>query len=298
MKILITGGSGLLGQYLNYFLSSRVEILSIYNSNIGNCGNFNAAKGNLLDKKFMHNIFEAFHPQVVIHTAAITNPVLTKPFTEQDYYSTNIEATKLIAVLCDQFDSKLIYTSTDLVYAGNIGQMRNESDLLNPISIYAQTKLIGENKIKESFENYIILRTALLFGFGLNQSKCFFDKMFESLSRNNSINLFTDQFRTPLSLIEAARVIAEIISLDLKSEIINLAGSERVSRFKLGELLCNITGFNKKNLIRISMEEVKGYPQVRDVSLCTKKLKTLGIKLKSLEENLDEILKLRLTINN
>jgi len=289
MKILITGGSGLLGQYLNNFLSKSNEILSIYNSKTGNCTDYNSVRGNITDNNIIREIFESFRPEVVIHTAAITNPLLVKPFTEQDYYSTNTEATKRIAELCEQFNSKLIYLSTDLVYSGKEGSMLNEDALIRPISIYAKTKLKGEAKIKETFDNYLILRTALLFGFGLNHTKSFFDTMFNNLSQNIPINLFADQFRTPLSLIEASRMISEIVFLDINSETINFAGVDRVSRFELGELLCEVSGFNKNLLNKISMKEIPNYPQVEDVSLSTDKLLSFGIKSNSVEESLIEL---------
>lgn len=290
MKILITGGSGLLGQYMNISLSIKNEILTLYHSNAGNCTHHNFVRGNIIDEKFTRGVFESFQPQIVIHTAAITNPILNGQYNLEDYERVNVTATELIAQQCENFKSKLIYTSTDLVYSGNEGSMLKEDALLQPISVYAETKLKGETKIKETFDNYLILRTALLFGFGLNHSRSFFDRMFDSLSQNIPINLFIDQFRTPLSLIEAARMISEIVELDIKSETINFAGLNRISRYELGELLCEAAGYNKNLLNKISMKEIPNYPQVKDVSLNTDKLQSFGIKSKSIEESLMEII--------
>ena len=49
MKVLITGGSGLLGQYLNIELSKKYEILTLYNQHPGNCGEFNSFKIDITD---------------------------------------------------------------------------------------------------------------------------------------------------------------------------------------------------------------------------------------------------------
>src|SRR5690606_41498157 len=115
---------------------------------------------------------------------------------------------------------------TDLVYAGYRGSMLTEDAKLIPVSIYAETKLMGEIKIQETCDNFVILRAALLFGFGLNHSVNHFHKMYQDLADGKPVKLFTDQFRTPISLIEAAKVISELIQLDVKSEIINLGRSE------------------------------------------------------------------------
>jgi len=291
MKILITGGSGLLGQYLNISLSSKFNILTLYNSNVGNCKDYNSLRLNICDYNSLLNAFKDFSPDAVIHTAAISNPILPEGISSKDVYDLNVNATKNIAELCDQFNSKLIYTSTDLVYAGYRSSMLKEDAKLIPVSLYAETKLMGEVKIQQTFDNYIILRTALLFGFGLNHSKNHFHQMYKDLEQGKPVRLFTDQFRTPLSLIEGARIINQLVSNDIKSEVINFGGLERVSRYVLGERLCELAGLDKYLLTKISMDDVPGLQKVEDVSMNTDKLQSFGIELKSLDEMILEIIK-------
>ena len=291
MKILITGGSGLLGQYLNIELAKQNQILTIYNSNIGNCNEFNSIKADILNFDTIEKLFDDFNPDVVIHTAAVTSTIPDKSISSKHIFDLNVTATLKIAELCKKYKSKLIYTSTDLVYAGYRGSMLTEDAKLIPVSIYAETKLMGEIKIQETFDNFIILRTALLFGFGLNHSMNHFHKMYKALTDVKPVKLFIDQFRTPISLIEAAKVISELIQLDIKSEIINLGGPERISRYELGIRLCEIAGLDKNLLQQIKMDDIKNLPKVADVSLNTDKLQSLGIKTKSLDEMISETIK-------
>jgi dTDP-4-dehydrorhamnose reductase len=291
MKILITGGSGLLGQYLDLSLSKEHSILTLYHSNTGNCKDYNSLKLNICDFPAILNTFNDFKPDIVIHTAAISHPILPEGITSKDIYKLNVQATKHIAELCEKFNSKLIYTSTDLVYAGYRGSMLKEDAKLIPVSLYAETKLMGEIKIQQTFDTYIILRTALLFGLGLNHSKNHFHQMNKDLQQGKSVELFTDQFRTPLSLIEASRIINEIINSDIKSEVINFGGLERVSRYELGERLCEIAKFDKNLLTKITMDDVPSIQKVEDVSMNTDKLQSFGIKQKTLDEMILEIVK-------
>ena len=159
---------------------------------------------------------------------------------------------KILQLLCESFHSKLIYISTDLVYAGYRGSFLKEDAKLIPASLYAETKLVGESKVKEFTDNYLILRTALLYGFGLNHSQCHFHFIYNELKNNKPVKLFTDQFRTPISLIDASRIIADLAEMDIKEEIINLGGLERVSRYELGEMLCSVAGFDKNLLQKIT----------------------------------------------
>lgn len=290
MKILITGGSGLLGQYLNVILSRNNDILTLHNKNVGNCGHYKTEKLNLLDSKSLERLFKNFNPDIVLHTAAISKPILPKNISTMDVYDLNVTATKNIAQICDKYKSKLVYTSTDLVYAGYRGSMLNEDAKLMPISLYAETKLMGEIKIKETFNNYIILRMALMFGFGLWHSKNHFQNMFKDLKQGTEVNLFTDQYRTPISLIESANIINQLINKNIKSEIINFGGTERLSRFELGEQLCEMTNYNKELLVKIKMDDVKNLPKVEDVSMDTAKLQSYDIKQRRIEEMIFEIL--------
>jgi dTDP-4-dehydrorhamnose reductase len=290
-KMLITGGSGLLGQYLNISTDDEFEILTLHRTNTGNCKEFNSAKVDIRNENELKKIFEHFRPDIVIHAAAITNPQLKENQRSRDYFETNVTATKKIAARSQEIKAKLIYISTDLVYAGYRGSLLKEDAKLIPVTLYAETKLMGEVKVKETTENHLILRTALLYGIGLNHSQCYFDVMLKNLSNGIPVRLFSDQFRTPISLKDASRVIAELAKTDLKNETFNLGGLERLSRNEMGELLCSIAGYDKKIIEKITMDDIPDFPKVVDVSLNTEKLQSLGFKAGTFEENISEMIK-------
>jgi len=101
MKILITGGSGFLGQYLNIELIKRNEILTLYKSNIGNCSKFKSSKTDITDFPAMENIFKDFYPEVVIHTAGFTRPEACSEKNKNEVYKTNADATRVLSQFCD-----------------------------------------------------------------------------------------------------------------------------------------------------------------------------------------------------
>ncbi len=293
MKIFITGGSGLLGQYLNLELSKKYEILTQYQTNIGNCKDFNSVQLSITDQTKLTEIFNSFKPDVVVHTAAVSNPEKADKLSSNVVYDINVNATKKLAELCEKNNSKLIYISTDLVYAGYRGSMLKEDAKLIPFSLYAETKLMGEIKIQETFNNYLILREALLIGFGLNHTRNNFHLMYENLRNGKEVVLFTDQYRTPLSLIDSARMIGELIEKNISGEILNFGGSERLSRYEIGELVCEIGNFDKNLLIKRTMEEAGLTYKVADVSLNTEKLNSYGAHPKNIRDSIKEILSKR-----
>lgn len=292
MKVLITGGSGLLGQYLNIILSGPESILTLYNSNAGNCKLYNSEKADLIDNEKLKDIFISFKPDIVVHTAAISRPEQCDSLPREFVLDINVRSTCMFAELCDTHNAKLIFTSTDLVYDGDSGQMLDEQSGINPVSLYAQTKLQSENEISRIFDNYIILRTSLLFGMGLNHSVNNFHQMLFNFRNKKPVRLFHDQYRTPLALSDAALLISDLIRLENKNIVLNFGGRERVSRVQLGELLCELGNFDRSLIESISMSELPGLHKVADVSMNTDRLQSLGLKQKSLEESIVKILEM------
>lgn len=290
MKILITGGSGVLGEYLNNELINDFQVLSLYNNNQCRSTSVSTMKVDITDYDLLKEVFQSFEPAIVIHTAAFSSPAICDAAPPKTVYEVNVNATQQIAELCKKHNAKLIYISTDLVYAGYRGSMLDENAKLIPISFYAETKLMGEQKIQQVMDNFIILRTSLLFGFTLSKSENHFQKMYLSFRSNRPEKLFIDQFRTPLSFFDAASIIGELCKLELSGEIINLGGRDRVSRAQFGRMLCDIAGFEKKLIKKITMDDIQGTYKVADVSLNTDKLQSYCTKIKSLRNSIKYIL--------
>jgi len=288
MKVLITGGSGLLGQYLNIALSKENEILTLYNSNEGNCKNYNSQQTDITKLSELKEIFVSYKPNVVLHTAAISRPELCDTLPRDLVIKVNVSSTKHLAELCQSTGAQLIFTSTDLVYDGDQGMMLNEDASVKPVSLYAETKIMSEDIIKKTFDNYIILRTSLLYGLGINHSTNNFHAMYSNFLQNKKSKLFYDQFRTPLALADAARLIEQLLKTGVKNITLNFGGRERVSRVELGEILCRVGEFDKSLIERISMDDNPGLHKVADVSMNTSLLQSFGLKQRSIEESISE----------
>jgi len=290
MKILITGGSGLLGQYLNVILSKKHKIVTLFNKNYGNCIFYDFLKTDIGDSGSVEYIIDKFEPEAVIHTAGYTRPEIADKLPYEEVYRINTAATKFIAEQCSIKNSRLIFTSTDLVYDGGQGEYLKEDAKLNPLSSYADTKLKAEEEIKKVFGNYVILRTSLLYGTGLFHSVNNFHNMLNNFRSGKVSRLFYDQFRTPLSLLNAAEMINDISEREISGVTMNFGGMRRVSRVELGEILCEVGGFDKGLIERISLYEMADVQKVYDVSLNTDILKSFGLKQESIEESFLKIL--------
>ncbi|MFA7420584.1 MAG: sugar nucleotide-binding protein [Melioribacteraceae bacterium] len=290
MKIFITGGSGLIGQYLNLELSKNHEILTQYFQHTGNCGNYNSVQIAINNYSEIERAFKNFQPEIVIHTAAVSNAEKADQLPADEVYDVNVNATKFLAELCKKYNSKMIYTSTDLVYAGYRGSLLTEEAKLIPISLYAETKLMGEVKVRETLENHIILRVALQYGIGQNHTRSHFQFVNEELKAGRKVKLFTDQFRSALSLKESARMISKLVTKDVKGETFNFGGIERLSRYDLGKAICGYFNYDENLIVPTKLEDSSALYKIADVSMNVDKLKKLGIVSKSFAEALEEII--------
>jgi len=289
MKIIITGGSGLLGQYLNIYLNREHSILTVYNNSVGNCTEYNSLKTDLNNTYYLSEVIKEFRPDILIHTAAVSRPEECDKLSYEYVIKINYNLTELLSEYCNKIKCRLIFTSTDLVYDGDTNKIQDESSIPKPVSLYAQTKLDSENFIRENSNDYLILRTSLLYGIGLNGSSCNFHNMLISFKKGEKVRLFYDQYRTPLSLHNSAEIIDEIAKSDIKNVTMNFGGSERISRSELGEMVCRKFNFDLDLIEKTSLKESVTKNKVIDVSMNTDMLRSFGFSQMSIEESLEKI---------
>jgi dTDP-4-dehydrorhamnose reductase len=291
LTALVTGGAGLLGQYLNRALAERFHVVSWYHAHPRDAADYDGEPVDFNEESSIEEAFERATPDVVVHTAAISSVGAAETQPRRYVYDVNVRATERLALLCELNGARMIYTSTDLVYAGDRGSFLDESSKISSLSIYAETKYMGEEKIRRTVEDRLVLRLALLYGFGLGETTCHFETMYHALREGERPKLFTDQWRTPLALHDAARMIAELAANpEATGKTINLGGKERLSRYELGERLCDLADLNAELLEPTRMSDVPDLPQVADVSMSIEALRSLGVEPKSVEESIRDIL--------
>ena len=157
MKILLTGASGLLGKEL---LKINPNIIAATHEAM-----------EITDLGEVLDYIETHEPDVVIHAAAMTDNRLV----EKEPYravSTNIIGTANVALACMYHNIRLVYLSTDYVYAGERGNF-SEQEPLKPFNLYAWSKLGGECSVV-GVENHLIIRTS--FGGNFQYKQAFTDK--------------------------------------------------------------------------------------------------------------------------
>jgi len=224
MKIFITGGSGLFGSKVAEIAQARGdEVFSGCAHNLPEYGR--AVKFDLLDEKTISELVGKIEPEVIIHSAALTD--VDRCEREQELaYKMNVDGTRAIATAAEKAGSFLIYISTDYVFDGLCGMYR-EDDRPNPVCYYGYSKLLGEQ-----FCRGCIARTCVIYGSRPASGKVNFALwLLSSLKSGKEVRVVTDQFITPTLNTNLAAMVLEAADRRLCG-VYNLAGATRISRYE------------------------------------------------------------------
>lgn len=262
MRIFITGGSGLLGSRL-----AELALIKGYDVYAGYCHNeprvgkpvkFDLTKDVALEDR------DRIKPEVIVHTAALTNVDECEAHKARAY-EINTEGTRRVANIAEKSGIFHIYVSTDYVFQGEKGMYREE-DETNPINYYGYTKLLGESYCD------CIARPCVIYGAKPASGKVNFALwLIEKLKREEVVKIITDQYITPTLNTNLAKMLLEIAERGLKG-VFHLAGGTRVSRYDFALQIANTFGLDETLIMPAKMNEMPWIaPRPKDSSLDTSK---------------------------
>lgn len=196
MKIMITGANGQLGRELTRQYSEKdVELLLTYSNTLDITNGFEVM-----------NYIKLHRPDVVINCAAHTS-VDKCEIDEDNAYKINAVGPKFLAQATYEIGAEIVHISTDYVFEGNLNRPLTEFDIQNPQTVYGRSKLAGDRFVKELNPKHYIVRPAWVYGDGNN-----FVKTMISLSKSNKvIKVVNDQFGSPTSTVDIAKVIIKLV---------------------------------------------------------------------------------------
>lgn len=278
-QILVTGGSGFVaGAYIQKY-STKYKMRYTYFQNEVKFPKAWGCKLNLESEVRMCELFSELRPNVVIHAAAMTN-VAECEKDWQKTYDVNVRATHDLNILCQEYGARIIYISTDMVFAGNRGNYE-EQDETFPSTRYGKTKRMAEEIVYAgSSSANAVLRLSLVYGFGRpGGPRGFVGWLQDALAGNRPVRLFTDEMRSPVYIEDVVDALDEVVDRDI-SGIYHIGGRERISRYDFGLKFANTLGYNPACIIPASIHDyMDGPPRPKDLTLnigrAQKKFKTI-----------------------
>lgn len=208
MKLLVLGGSGLVGSRFVLLKSREFEIVSPSHQEF-----------DLLDFQKYPEFIKNISPDVLINFAAFTNVDLAEAEKDQIdglVYKLNVEAPKKLKEVANDLKLHLIHLSTDYVFDGTKSDSPyTENDNPNPVSWYAKTKFLGEEAVKTG-KNFTIARIEMPFSPKFDKKKDVARIFLELLKNGQNIIATSDQKITPTFVDFGVEAISKLAQLKVE----------------------------------------------------------------------------------
>ena len=284
-RLLVTGASGLLG--LNLALKSAKSGWDV----TGWSGRralarvpFSAEQVDLLDLASIPARVAALSPDLIIHCAALADidkaeqhPALAEKI--------NTQVPEAIARAAKACGAQLIHISTDAVFDGQRGDYR-ETDAPNPISVYARTKLEGEQAVLAAYPQAVAARVNF-YGWSPTGQRSLAEFFYTHLRSEQTMNGFTDVFFSPLYVGHLAELLLTIADRRLEG-LYHVFCPQATSKYAFGVSIARLFELDESLINPSALQEIQaGTPRSLNLSMNTDKLQTaLGTALPSEAEGL------------
>lgn len=274
-RAIITGAAGLIGQYC-------VNTAPLWAPGWDVQG-LSRTDLELTDRLKVDDRIRALKPDLLIHCAALSRTKACEQDPDQAHRD-NVEVTAHLAQLSKNIP--LIFLSSGEVFDGKTGWY-SETDEPNPINVYGQTKLDAERVVLQN-PQHTVVRIVLTSGTSQDGDRSFVEDMCRTAKAGKDVTLYADEFRCPLPAGVIARAVWELV--DRKQPgLYHLGGSERLSRWDIGEALLPWYPELEGRLTQGSARNLVGNPRPADLSLrCDKIQRLLSFHIPGFREWLTE----------
>lgn len=237
MKILLTGAGGQVGRCFLDRVPFQWEVLALTSSDL-----------DITDQLAVVRQVNAFHPDVIVNAAAYTAVDLAEKNSEHAF-AVNALGVKYLAQAAEQIGARFFHLSTDYVFDGQKCTPYKETDTPNPLSVYGQSKLAGEQMAFAYCTKSVVIRTSWVFSeYGQN-----FVKTMLRLSREqDSIHVVNDQWGCPTYAGDVAGIIIQLIRQNkVLHGLYHYCGNQVMSWYEFAKMI-----FSVANLIKMNAQAV------------------------------------------
>ncbi|MBQ4439633.1 MAG: dTDP-4-dehydrorhamnose reductase [Kiritimatiellae bacterium] len=278
MKILITGGKGMLGRTLQKELGADHEIV------VADLPEFDILK----DEEFADQVAAAA-PDAIIHCAAMTK-VDDCETNRELAFRLNEEGSRNVALAAKMCGARLFAISTDYVFSGDPPRTPwawSETDIPRPQTVYGMSKFAGEQMVQMILPEAVIVRIAWLYGAG---GPSFVHTM-ARLGADDAaapLKVVDDQRGNPTSTKEVARAIRFLLSKPDVSGIVHATCEDQCSWFELTRELFRLLGLKRPLVPCTTGEFPRPAPRPKCSALKKSVLNVLGYRTAKWQDALAE----------
>ena len=197
-------------------------------------------------------VIKEIEPEIVINAAAYTN-VDGCETAKDECFAVNAEAVKNIAEACRDKNIRIVHFSTDYVFDGTAKQPYKEDHQCNPINTYGASKMAGERYLRSLSENYILIRTAWLYGVN---GKNFVQTILEKVKTTKKLTVVDDQTGSPTYTKDLAAAVDLLITQNAKG-IIHITNRGNCSWYQFAVKILQEAGIHDIDVTPIRSDQLQ-----------------------------------------
>ncbi len=285
-KVLVIGASGLLGSKAIDLGKDNYQMFGTYSKHPIKGQNFFPL--DVTKRQDVFKLIEKIKPNLVIDTHALNNVDYCEIHPEEAWLI-NVEGTKNVAEASKRSAAKYAFVSTDYVFDGKKLEY-TEKDKPNPLSYYAKTKWAAELILEALDINYIVARTAVLYGIGGMGKLPFVLWLVDKLRKGESVNIVTDQYNNPTLVDNLAKILFRLFELDVRG-LFHVTGKDCMSRYDFSRSIAKAFNLSNKLINTTTTPQLNQIAKRPDkVNMNTNKVERVtGMKTLTVKEGLKEL---------
>ncbi|RAJ05086.1 dTDP-4-dehydrorhamnose reductase [Chitinophaga skermanii] len=291
MQILVTGSNGLLGQYLIHLLKKdpahSVIAIGKGQNRLKDQAGYTYVQADITDNTAMATLMEQYKFNVIFHCAAMTQADDCERNRDM-CWEANVTATADLVKLAEKYQSHFIFLSTDFVFDGLNGPYI-ETDLVNPVNYYGSSKVAAERVVAAAKTPWAIVRTVLVYGLSDDARRSnIITWVKDNLSKQQSIKVVTDQFRTP-TLVHDLAIGCKLVMEHKAQGIFHISGEEGLTPFEMAQKVAKHYQLPEALLVPVNsatFTQVAKRP-AKTGFIIDKAKKELGYQPRSFDEGID-----------
>lgn len=288
-RIMLLGANGQVGQAL------RAEALPAD----WELGAFGHQECDITDHRAVQVAIDTFKPDLIINSAAMT--AVDRCETEQQQaIAANFHGPANLAAQCSVRDIPLIHLSTDYVFDGQDGERPYRTDdMMHPINMYGDSKMMGEQAIQHTHAFHVILRISSVFSaYGTN----LLTKMIQAIETKDELRIVTDQICAPTPAQDVAKALITITEGLMRGKVggygvFHLCGTPEVNRLEFSQAMMDAYApytIRRPALLPAKSTDFPGFAARPPYAVldCSKIKEVYGIAQRPWQDGLDEAIKI------
>lgn len=275
-RILVAGASGLLGLNLIEEAVKLHEVVGVDRGKLVHAP-FPILRLNVLDAGAVDSALDTVQPDWLINCVALPNLDACEDNPELAY-RLNVELPAQMAKACKSRGVSFVHISTDAVFDGRKIGFYTEEDTPNPLSVYARTKLDGEQAVLGENLDAIVARVNF-YGWSLSGRRSLAEFFHHNLTHGKSMSGFTDVKFCPMLVNDTARILLKMLKKGL-SGLYHVVGPQAMSKYQFGVEIARRFGLHESEISPKS---------INTSSLIAKRSNNLCLSINKLCTDLDEV---------